>query len=305
MLSPDDRPLLASEVAHVCKMCKKPLHSYILCSAVWMPVENQYFCSKLCLLQSNAAAIRAVREEGEDDTFGPDAPEWDDWLQDNPGSWFPLRQRPDAEVQENLNDSGDDDSSANGSANGSAIANGDEAAEIADAEATAETETPRGEEQGGATTSGATHAEALALVSPGNRVQESFLLEDAPEGKWFGGVIGDIEPDGRIIIGFDDGDLRLCSVDEIVYLYSNGKLCACTTNSGLLASEPSQTKAAALCVMKSGEVKYPIGVLMHGPGADRPSILRLDANRNCSHQRHLIDAWASDIRNGYLPAAAI
>lgn len=33
---------------HSCLSCKKSLHSYVVCSAVHVPVEGAYYCSQAC-----------------------------------------------------------------------------------------------------------------------------------------------------------------------------------------------------------------------------------------------------------------
>ena len=43
-------------------------------------------------------------------------------------------------------------------------------------------------------------------------MQECFQATDTESGQaWFGVVVGDIEPDGKIPIGFDDGDLSVAT----------------------------------------------------------------------------------------------
>ena len=105
-------------------------------------------------------------------------------------------------------------------------------------------------------------AEALKLISPGNRLQQSFRVSGCTGAAWFGGIIGDLEPDGRIPVGWDDGDLRLLSPDEVVFLYENSELRACTTKGGLVQDVVQSVWAAGLCMYTSGEEKFPVGVLM-------------------------------------------
>ena len=105
-------------------------------------------------------------------------------------------------------------------------------------------------------------AELRSLLSPGTRLQECFKVDDCEEGAWFGGVVGDAEPDGRIPIGFDDGDLRLSTADELQGLYSMGKLSSITVNGGLVADKALQQKALGLCMMQCGGEDMPIGVLL-------------------------------------------
>ena len=47
---------------HACKQCQAPLHSYILCDLVWMPVADAYFCNKNCLVVYNTANEAAYHE---------------------------------------------------------------------------------------------------------------------------------------------------------------------------------------------------------------------------------------------------
>ena len=35
--------------AHSCAQCNVNLHSHILCTALWMPIDGVYFCSRSCL----------------------------------------------------------------------------------------------------------------------------------------------------------------------------------------------------------------------------------------------------------------
>jgi hypothetical protein len=97
---------------HCCVTCKVALHSMIndLGCCPWMPVDNYYFCSRNCIEKHNAAVVEAAsiesREPGDTEPFGPDGEpgEWADWLEDNPDKYFPLRRRPDAEVENDIPD---------------------------------------------------------------------------------------------------------------------------------------------------------------------------------------------------------
>jgi len=44
--------------AHGCRSCGKWLHSSILCSSVWMPMEGAYFCSAACILHPGPQPAR-------------------------------------------------------------------------------------------------------------------------------------------------------------------------------------------------------------------------------------------------------
>lgn len=43
----------SSGVPHACKHCKHDLHSWLHCDAVWMPIEDYYFCSPFCIKKYN------------------------------------------------------------------------------------------------------------------------------------------------------------------------------------------------------------------------------------------------------------
>jgi hypothetical protein len=221
-------------VSHRCGFCKKPVHSYVqeACS-VWMPVENFYFCGQLCLQRSNAAALAMAREECENETFGPGADEWDDWYVDNCEKYFDLCQRPGEEP----------------------------VAAIAEPAV-----------RGGASGSEDSAAAVNSLLSPGTRLQECFKTSnDDTVGSWYGGVVGPVEPDGRIVIGFDDGDLRVCTVAELTALHTLGKLSRNTVTAGLVGGVSVILKATSLCLMKCGTDHLPIGVLLQDC-SDKPEI---------------------------------
>ena len=221
-------------MSHRCGFCKKPVHSYVqeACS-VWMPVENFYFCGQLCLQRSNAAALAMAREECENETFGPGADEWDDWYVDNCEKYFDLCQRPGEEP----------------------------VAAIAEPAV-----------RGGASGSEDSAAAVNSLLSPGTRLQECFKTSnDDTVGSWYGGVVGPVEPDGRIVIGFDDGDLRVCTVAELTALHTLGKLSRNTVTAGLVGGVSVILKATSLCLMKCGTDHLPIGVLLQDC-SDKPEI---------------------------------
>ena len=43
---------------HCCAQCKAPVHSYVICEKVWMPIEGVYFCGKVCLEAYNGSGVR-------------------------------------------------------------------------------------------------------------------------------------------------------------------------------------------------------------------------------------------------------
>lgn len=76
------------------------------------------------------------------------------------------------------------------------------------------------------------------FMKEGTRIQESFKdLQDPSKFLKYGAVVGPHEK-GVIMLGFDDGDLRPHSEDEFRWLVTNDKLCACTLQGGLIASDP-------------------------------------------------------------------
>ena len=224
----------AEDIAHCCLFCKAPVHSWVQegCS-LWMPVEGYYFCGQVCLQRSNAAALAMAREECENETFGPGADEWDDWYVDNCEKYFDLCQRPGEEP----------------------------VAAIAEPAV-----------RGGASGSEDSAAAVNSLLSPGTRLQECFnTSNDDTVGSWYGGVVGPVEPDGRIVIGFDDGDLRVCTVAELTALHTLGKLSRNTVTAGLVGGVSVILKATSLCLMKCGTDHLPIGVLLQDC-SDKPEI---------------------------------
>ena len=224
----------AEDIAHCCLFCKAPVHSWVQegCS-LWMPVEGYYFCGQVCLQRSNAAALAMAREECENETFGPGADEWDDWYVDNCEKYFDLCQRPGEEP----------------------------VAAIAEPAV-----------RGGASGSEDSAAAVNSLLSPGTRLQECFKTSnDDTVGSWYGGVVGPVEPDGRIVIGFDDGDLRVCTVAELTALHTLGKLSRNTVTAGLVGGVSVILKATSLCLMKCGTDHLPIGVLLQDC-SDKPEI---------------------------------
>ena len=242
------RERTADEVPHKCRKCKAPLHSEAPLHSplhdctVWMPLEDFFFCNQLCLQARNESNLEIAKVENDDSEFGPGREGWDDVVTDDPTLFLPLCRRPDEEpvakiVEELLSSESEDEPEEKKNSSSAA---------------------PAPEEH----TSQTGVAELRSLLSPGTRLQECFKVDDSEEGAWFGGVVGDAEPDGRIPIGFDDGELRLTTADELRGLYSMGKLSSITVNGGLVADKALQQKALGLCIMKCGGEDMPIGVLL-------------------------------------------
>ena len=230
------------DVGHICKQCKGCLHSYVMCEAVWMPQNTHYFCSKACLRRSNKLVVDAAlvenREENDSEEFGPGAPDWEDWLEENPDKWFPERQRPDREVVPPEVDQFDGFDMA-------------DMADMADMVTTPESVLLK------------------ALCREGSRYMESFRAsEEDQSGEFYGGLMGPMI-NGKLYIGFDDGELTTRSMEEVRCLVEMNKACACTANGGLVAGTVQALAAASFCCITVEKQLLPIGVLLEA--TDDPS----------------------------------
>ena len=78
-----DPPKERSEGSHVCHFEQCPngrqLHSAIVCSAVWMPIDGYYFCGPACVAAHNQQVRSGATMRSADE----------------PAAGFPLRRRPD------------------------------------------------------------------------------------------------------------------------------------------------------------------------------------------------------------------
>ena len=239
---------------HCCVECKKPLHAIVNAADCfpWMPEDGYYFCGKACLQKHNTSVVDEARlecrESGDPEPFGPDHGEdWPDWLVDNPNKWFPLCPRPGDEVQ--LAEDFEEETF-------------EKEIEPAPKDTAGDTQTPP-------QTTGA----LAALMQEGARIQESFRMGDTDEtGAWFGGLVGPMI-NGRVAIGLDDGELVTRTKAEINGLYSMGKFCACTRNSGLVQDKMQNLRAGAFCMMTCAKELLPVGVLLVNPDDLEPTAL--------------------------------
>ena len=248
----------ANEISHCCVECKKPVHSWVQegCT-VWMPEFGYYFCNQLCLQRNNTEVVDAARWEAENLQFGPGQDGWEDWLLDHPHKYFALRTRPDAEATDynNVMELDVPDTSSE---------EGDVQPKPNDA--VPQPEPPPPPQPTPATQPSMPPPQPLnSFLSPGVRLQECFQATDTESGQaWFGGVVGDIEPDGKIPIGFDDGDLSVATKEELSWLYTEGKLSRIsdTVTGGLVHDQCTAQKAISLCTIKCGDEHIPVGVLL-------------------------------------------
>ena len=252
----EGKPKPAASIYHDCKRCKKPLHSYVTkhCT-LWMPDDGAYFCSAGCLKAFNQASLQVVRQEAEDETFGPGSDGWDDWLEDNSDKYFMLRRRPDAYNALLLGSDYDEEEEDDDDDGG-----GEQAKKPLETGSTAEGVdlTAVSSPQGGG-------IPLASLLAAGNRLQECFLFDngaDVQEHAWYGGYVGHRGTDGNFAIGFDDGELRVACERELTALYSMNKLCQITVNGGLVHGKPSPLKAAELSYMTCGADRVPVGVFL-------------------------------------------
>jgi len=100
-------------------------------------------------------------------------------------------------------------------------------------------------------------------MNAGSRIQECFKENSEDNtGTWYGGIVGDCMPDGKYVMGFDDGELRFEDAAEVKGLWEMGKLTRCAVNGGLVADTAKSLRAVNLCPMKCGNETVPIGVLL-------------------------------------------
>ena len=190
-----EQPIVTDDMDHHrCLRCEMPLHGPTCDCTHWQPVDGALFCNQWCLQAWNTSCVYDARDEFDDESFGPLHAKWDEWLRKNPESYFPLRPRHDAEEVTLV------------------MAEGDPRFQRALAGVTAETvpgvntdPPPRQPTPTQAETSSADMGDVRLLLTPGARLQECFVDDHNEDGSWFGGVVGPVEPDGRIPIGFDDG----------------------------------------------------------------------------------------------------
>lgn len=90
---------LRGDVPHACKSCRCDLHSYLHCSAVWMPTVDKYFCSLACIKQHNTLRLKERNAALEPlNRLHPGAGvEWELFCVE--GDVFALEQLPDNEAQ--------------------------------------------------------------------------------------------------------------------------------------------------------------------------------------------------------------
>lgn len=82
---------------HECKECKGQVHSYIMCDAVFMPDEDKYFCSALCIKTRNSRVLQLANEHRKpgEDPIHPGSTGWGDFVREN--ELFTIRQQPSTE----------------------------------------------------------------------------------------------------------------------------------------------------------------------------------------------------------------
>ena len=51
---------MAQEAVHFCKECNGSLHSVVMCKAVWMPADDDYFCGKACIKVVNRFGLGLI-----------------------------------------------------------------------------------------------------------------------------------------------------------------------------------------------------------------------------------------------------
>ena len=180
-----------SGLGHTCMVYRlvashyKPLHSYLICESVVMPVNGYYFCNFKCLRRYNVhlAGLGADTIMPED---GPGNDSEDRFL-------LPVRRRPEAAIE--AIDVSDEDPDAElvpkegGKAKG---AEDDEDSNSDEVEIQEEGKDNADEEP--------------SAVEVGSRIRMCF---NRPPPAWFGGLVVWLDELLRFWIAFDDGDLRV------------------------------------------------------------------------------------------------
>ena len=98
-----------------------------------------------------------------------------------------------------------------------------------------------------------------AVVLEGARIKMCFGAPAA----WYGGLVGGLNSAGARIIGFDDGDLRAYSSDELRRNFEAGTLEAlAAADGGVVANETGHTTVASFVTLKDRVKEKTIGVLV-------------------------------------------
>lgn len=104
------------------------------------------------------------------------------------------------------------------------------------------------------------------LLEDGQRIMMAFK-QSAHDGvgSWWGGLVGPTsDDDNLVIVSFDDGELRVFTVEELAGMYDMGKYACLSPNveCGLVDDTPSKTMAVALCPFKAAKRVYYVGVFL-------------------------------------------
>lgn len=252
MLTADGQPRTAPSV-HCCKNCKADLHSYIVCEAVWMPLDNAYFCSSSCIRNHNSKQLATVNagkplEErillGSGDSFSK-------FVCD--AQVFPVRHHPRDEVAIDGTSFDKADADASGTSEASKqpgsnalvpyevdqpaakpTADNGNVEEESESEAEEPDKPDLEDEVGGEREGISDHL--LAMLKEGSRVQMAFKQSDTDEhGSWFGGLVGCTrlcQPVAKsvVTIGYDDGEMIYYYLGALQVGASLSHACASSQN---------------------------------------------------------------------------
>lgn len=285
ILRGDGEPHLSP--SHSCVFCQKKMHSYLMCDAVWMPVENQYFCAASCIRQFNKNARKAhcnAEKAGDPPVALPVV--------------YPVARRPGADTECNgaevqcdkdtevidVNDkSSDDDDSDAESNNDDAEDSDQEQDESVSGEDTSQQDSSNvppaanieavgGEQNGSKPENQHDDIESMlrALIPEGARVQVAFKQEDDDqEGIWWGAIVGAHSANkAHVFLAYDDGELKCHPREELRDLLQQGKLKALNSDRGLVSGETVPEVALSVCHIRVNKKILPLGVLL-GEGNER------------------------------------
>ena len=218
----------------------KPLHSYLICESVVMPVNGYYFCNFKCLRRYNVhlAGLGADTIMPED---GPGNDSEDRFL-------LPVRRRPEAAIE--AIDVSDEDPDAElvpkegGKAKG---AEDDEDSNSDEVEIQEEGKDNADEEP--------------SAVEVGSRIRMCF---NRPPPAWFGGLVVWLDELLRFWIAFDDGDLRVIPKFKLLADLKVGSAAATmdVAEGGLVADVGGGARAEDV-TWHNGK---PVGVLLGNTG---------------------------------------
>lgn len=282
ILAPDGTPRL--NPAHSCKDCSRPLHSYVLCDAVWMPEEDggAYFCNVKCLRtynnklkQHHDAEVMALQGQppevlpAQPKLFAliqrPPKPETEQEIE-NDSSSEDSETRDDVDDEKNRSSDNDEHNDEGHHSFGDDEPE-DVDADESDVEAERAAAKAAAEEKRSAEEKKAEEDKAMdELLVEGTRVCHGFSREpqsDAAGIHWWGGLMGSFSADGmHACVAYDDGVIMFYTRDELKDCIRNGTFKARKESGGLNRNVEQTQYAESYSHIQLQKKSLPVGVLM-------------------------------------------